>query len=153
MGSNNSLLDRASAVVFDRLEAVGGDPRKLPHPLRVVTIVYSAQGIIDNGGLQYFFEADFPGKPPYTVFVEAYEAIGLHDAAALLAQAVALFPFKTPHRWVRKRNAFLNSFRDEDGRDDASPFTVLGDRLCGDPKVWKALATFVKKHRDAFGLA
>lgn len=152
MGSNNSLLDRASAVVFDRLEAVGGDPRKLPHPLRVVAIVYSAQGIIGNGGLQYFFEADFPGKPPYAVFVEAYEAIGLHDAAAFLEQAVALFPFAAPHRSVRKRNAFLNSFRDEDGRDDDSPFTVLGDKLCGDPKVWKALAAFVKKHRAAFGL-
>ena len=74
------------------------------------------------------------------------------DAAALLEQAVALFPFETPHRWVRKRNAFLNSFRDEEGRDDASPFTVLGDKLCGDPGVWNALAAFVAEHRAAFGL-
>ncbi len=43
--------------------------KRLKHPCRMVVIVYSAWGLIENGGLQYFFESNFPEEPPYEVFI------------------------------------------------------------------------------------
>src|SRR6478735_2557646 len=74
------------------------DIAKLPVRVRTVALVHAAQGVIDNGGLQYFFESDFPSKPDYVLFIEAYRAIGAEDAANTLAKSVGLFPFESPHK-------------------------------------------------------
>jgi hypothetical protein len=129
------------------------DVSKLPFELKIVAIVHAAQGVIDNGGLQYFFEADFPGKPPYSLFVDAYREIGASDAALVLEQAVSLFPFREPHQHVRDRNWFMDSFKNQDGDEVNSPFTPLTDMLCGNRVVWVCLEAFVEKHAAAFGLA
>src|SRR5688572_956304 len=118
------------------------DLSNLPLALRVVAIVHAAQGIIDNGGLQYFFEVDFPGKPPYSLFVDAYREIGASDEASVLEQAVSLFPFRDPHQHVRDRNWFMDSFKNQSGDEVNSPFTPLDDVLCGNRAVWVCLETF-----------
>ena len=106
-----------------------GDPDNLPSPVRTVVLVHAAQGLIDNGGLQYFFESDFPGQPPYSVFVEAYRAIGANGEADALADAVNLFPFADPHRSRERRENFLETFLDGGAHRPDSPFEPFTDRL------------------------
>ena len=79
-------LEKAVAFAAAAAAEAGG-VAGLAAPVRTVVLVHGAQGVIDNGGLRYFFEADFPGKPDYGLFVEAYGAIGAEDAARVLAEA------------------------------------------------------------------
>jgi hypothetical protein len=145
-------LDAALDAAFAHLERAGGDPRALEEPFRTAVIVCAAQGVIDNGGLHYFFAADFPHHPPYATFVAAYRAIGADAAAAALERAAALFPFASPERDIAARNAFMNTFCRDDGRTRPdSPFVQL-DVLCGDNQVWQRLSSFVESHALAFGL-
>jgi hypothetical protein len=76
-----SFLDRAAEYTFAELKRLGRDPAKLPAPLQTVALIYPAQGIIDNGGFEYFFEADFDFNPPYSLISAAYRRIGAVDAA------------------------------------------------------------------------
>jgi hypothetical protein len=138
----DSLLDRAFRVAQVAYKGAGA-LEKLPTPLRTVLMIFAAQGIIDNGGLQYFFENDFPGQPPYSTFVDAYREIGAKDEAALAA-GVDLFPFPDPHQHLKLRREFQERFPDE------GPFAPYSDFLCGDKKVWEMLLEYVLKHADAF---
>jgi hypothetical protein len=134
-------LQRAMAAA-----AKAKDVAKLPAPVRHIALVHAAQGVIDNGGLQYFFEADFPNKPDYALFIEAYRAIGATEAAQALEEAVALFPFDSPHKFVKERNAFLDRFRNDDDQARESPFEPLTDRLCGNKTVWQKLEAYAALH-------
>lgn len=88
-------VDAALDAAQSRLKAAG----KLSlcgRPIQVVLIVSTAQGIIDNGGLQYFYESDFADQPAYEEFVQAYRAIGAAEAADLLQRSIELIPFPSP---------------------------------------------------------
>ena len=127
------------------------DVALLPAPVRTVALVHAAQGVIDNGGFQYFFESDFPGRPPYSLFVDAYRTIGADEEAATLEKAIALFPFAQPHRYVRKRNKFMDRFKDEEGDTVDSPFDPLTNKLCGNKTVWRQLRRYVAKNLKSLG--
>jgi hypothetical protein len=116
-------------------------------------MVHAAQGVIDNGGLQDFFGSDFPGRPSYERFVEAYRAIGADEAASDLEQALALFPFPDSHLHVGRRQAWLDALR-SCGGDAASSnaFDALSDRLCGNEDVWRKLESYIERHPASFGL-
>lgn len=90
-------LDEFAEIAFSRLEEVDGDPSRLPKPLATLVIVVSAQGVIDNGGLEYFYSADFPGAPPYSLFAEAYAEIGAPRAARAITESAASFGIAHPH--------------------------------------------------------
>ena len=70
-----------------------GDMEALPVPLRTLLMVEAAQGMIDSGGLEYFYEADFPNNPAYDVFVQAYRRIGAESAAECIEASALMFPF------------------------------------------------------------
>lgn len=106
--------------------------------------------MIDNGGLRYFFEEDFPGTPPYDTFVKAYREIGAEIAAQALTDAVGLFPFKNPNKAKNKRNEFLDSFNDEDDEPVNSPFEPLTKILCGSLEVWARLESYIIVHSKLF---
>lgn len=106
---------------------------------RVFVYVYAAQGVIDNGGFQYFFESDWPGKPSYDVFVSAYRGVGLADQAEVLGRAASIFPFPQPHLSMEKRNEYL----------DAHGVPKNLDTLCGDRQVWIALVKYAQLHEEA----
>jgi hypothetical protein len=139
--------ERAAEVAFGRLRRAGGNPRRLAEPARTLVLVYGAQGVIDNGGFRYFFENDWPGRPPYSWFSRAYRRIGANRAAALLDEAVTLFPFARPHLARRKRNVFIDTLAED------SRLFALGDRLCGDTSVWRKLEKFVVANRGQFAAA
>lgn len=149
MAKRVSQLDRALKYALAEVERVG-DPDKLPLPVRTAVLVHAAQGIIDNGGLQYFFESDFPGRPPYSVFVDAYCAIGADAEAEALADAVKLFPFTDPHKFQRRRDKFLEAFRDGGGHRPNSPFEPYTDKLCGNKAIWHLLEQYVRRHAESF---
>ena len=70
---SNLSSDSRAAIKFALSKAEGrSDINQLHDPIRPVVLVHAAQGMIDNGGLQYFFEADFPGNPPYSLFSISY---------------------------------------------------------------------------------
>jgi hypothetical protein len=141
----DSTLDRAANDAFRRLKRAGGDPRKLATPDATLVVIYGAQGVIDNGGFKYFFENDWPGRPPYSLFSDAYRRIGSERPADLLDRAVDLFPFPRPHLARRKRNQFMDALRED------HELFVLGDRVCGDRTVWQNLDSYVAKNLEAFG--
>ena len=93
---------------FARLEASGGELARVPEELaRTLVVVVSAQGVIENGGLAYFFGLDWPGTPPYALFVSAYLAIGAVREAALLEEALAVLALAQPERDLAARRAAL----------------------------------------------
>ena len=148
----DSEFDRAVAFALAEVERIG-DLEKLPPEIRTVVLVHAAQGVIDNGGLQYFFEADFPGRPPYSVFVAAYHAIGAGREAAALAEAANLFPFKDPHQFQRRREKYLDRFHGEFGHRADSPFEPYTKKLCGNKAVWRGLKQYVHRHAKSFPMA
>ncbi|HQY87109.1 MAG TPA: DUF4375 domain-containing protein [Tepidisphaeraceae bacterium] len=127
-----------------------GDLNQLPEPLRVVFLIQGAQGMIDNGGLQYFFEAEFIGLPPYSAFVEAYQSIGAIEEARAIAKAVRLFPFADPHRFLTRRLEFLEQFLDGGAHRPDSPFEPFTEKLCGNQKIWRLLDEFIEQHAQSF---
>ena len=133
-------LKAPSDLAFARLDAANGDLSVLPEPLQTLVLIYSAQGVIDNGGFQYFFESDWPGSPKYSVFSNAYRAIGANQVAVALDQATALFPFDEPHLNSGLRNDFLDSLP-----EDHALFQ-LGDSACGDESVWLQLSEYVRQN-------
>lgn len=82
---------------------------RLDHPCRMVVIVYSAWGLIENGGFQYFFESNFPGDPSYETFTQAFNSVGLTDIALRFSKLVSSFPFDEPHKFPDKRQEFIDS--------------------------------------------
>jgi uncharacterized protein DUF4375 len=142
--AEKSFLDRAAEYTYEELERAGGDPSRLDLPQQTVAILYSVQAIIDNGGFQYLFENDFPHKPPYSKFAEAYRRIGSDRAADRLEKAVAMFPFGNPHLHQDLRLTFMETLEEE------SEFFELGNAVCGDEKVWTDLEAYAKTNAASF---
>ncbi len=137
-------LDAAEEQGKIELEKVGGDPSRLPFALQPVAYLLTAQAIIDNGGFQYFFESEWPFKPPYSKFVESYRAIGADGPADKLERAVAIFPFPNPERDSDARIKFMSTL------DEKHEFHTLGNEVCGDEQVWELLDAYILAHPEAF---
>lgn len=141
MAEGNSL-DKAAEAVYARLEEVGGDPLKLPPIVQPIAILYTVQAIVDNGGFRYLFENDY--EQPYSVFADAYRAIGAHDAARQLELAVARFPFENPHTDREARLEFMDTL------DESDEMFELGDKVCGDERIWQLMEEYVVRNSEAF---
>lgn len=141
-----SLSALASALSTAEVKRLGGGVFALSEAFQTVVVVETAQGMIDNGGLEYFFEADFPGKPPYSFVVEVFRRIGAQSVADCIEQAARMFPFPEPHLHEDKRQRWLYTAKD----DETGKFVRLSRRACGDESVFRKLATYVEEHRDAF---
>lgn len=139
-------LGKPYDYAVSRLAAAGGDMEALPLPLRTLLMVEAAQGMIDSGGLDYFYEADFPNNPPYEAFALAYRQIGAESAAACIEASALLFPFAEPHFFEELRQVWLEKLRADPGQELAR----LSDRISGDASVWRKLAHYVQGHIDAF---
>jgi tetratricopeptide (TPR) repeat protein len=143
-------LDAAIHYAVDQANHLS-DPLQLPEPLRTVFLVQGAQGIIDNGGLQYFFGRDWEGQPPYSIFVDAYRTIGAKAEADALAAAIASFPFSDPHKDQDRRREFMDQFllkADGTRHRPDSPFERYD--ICGSDTVWRLLADYVQAHAGLF---
>ena len=140
------VFSTASRFVHGRFEKWGRDKTRLPVEFPTFLIVESAQGIIDNGGLQYFFESDWDDKPPYQEFCDAYARIEAREAAKWLAEAVELFPFADPHLHQERRNEALERLWES----EAGKLADLDNKLCGCELVWRKLFEYVLRHGAMF---
>lgn len=144
-----SFLDQAIEHACELLPNAGGDARALPEPMRTVVLVQAAQAIIDNGGLEYFFESDFPLNPSYSTFVDAFRRIGADTVARCIEVSVAMFPFPHPHLHEAQRRGWLVSIQDNEKHE----FARFSHTACGDAAVWQKLSDFVISNHDAFDAA
>ena len=142
-----SLQERASEIATAEVKKVGGDVFRLPEAFQTVVVIETAQGIIDNGGLEYFFESDFPNNPPYSFFVDTFRRIGAEGVAHCIEGASRMFPFPDAHLHESKRQRWLDGVKE----DETHEFVRLSRRACGDESVFRKLADYVEKHRHAFG--
>lgn len=135
----NDTLEKATEMALRELDRAEGNLDQLNGPVRNVALVCCAQGVIDNGGLRYFFENDWPGQPPYVVFADAYRAIGADDLAVAIETAALDFPFPAPERDASARNAFL-------AQAGEARFEALERQLESEP--WILLERYVIEHRE-----
>ncbi len=75
--------------------------------LLILSLV-TAHGILDNGGLVYFFESDFEGDVTHAQIASMYEEIGMGGLATLLRSGLAVFPGGLPHGDVEERRCYLS---------------------------------------------
>jgi len=150
MADRTTLLRNASDAADVELKRAGNDITKLSEPHLTVAIIHASKGIIDNGGLVYFFESDWPGTPPYSIFSDAYRRIGKTDAADDIDRAVDSFGFDHPERRRQLRQDFMDTQfggEDDDGEETEGLWEVQWtDRICGDDTVWDALAEWIQQH-------
>jgi hypothetical protein len=139
-------LEKAAKVAFAQFETAGEQIDRLPNVLQLFLRVYCAQGVIDNGGLQYFFESDWPNKPPYSEFSDAYRQIGAVDCAEALDRAVALFGFENPHLDMERRQHRLEMLCDE----DLDAFSDSDNVLFANKSVYQKLVIFATQNLAAF---
>lgn len=100
------------AVVEMAYRALGdpsGDPSALPEPHRSIVLVDTCLGLIENGGVEYLFQADLPHRPSYPQIAQAFRNCGAMHAASCLEQAASLLPGPDPHRHPTRRLGFLAS--------------------------------------------
>ena len=143
----DAIIDLGSDRAYVAIEEAAGDPRLLLEPHRTFYGVYHAQGIIDNGGLCYFFENDFTHHPPYSYFADAYRQIGCARAATAIETAAASFGVRHPERDVDKRRRYI------EGNYDEEQHTVPGwdESVCGDESIFPALARWYEAFADQPG--
>ncbi|MCH2174217.1 MAG: DUF4375 domain-containing protein [Lentisphaeria bacterium] len=139
--TDEDLLELVSNISYELLEEYNGHLVKLKEPYQTIAIIYNAQGIIDNGGLPYFFENDWPGQPNYDIFINAYEKIGQDDSANALREVVQTFGFDQPEKHHARRNAFIKEYYDE----QECEVTCWNDCICGNETVWAQLANWVRR--------
>jgi hypothetical protein len=132
-------FDQAFDSAVQQLHAVGGDIDLLDEHQKTLLLVHAAQGVIDNGGLQYFFESDYPACPEYREFVDAFRRIGARDEAQLLEEAVQLLGLGQPHLDAEARRKVLPLLL----QNQSSRFASIDAILCGNEHVWAALDQYL----------
>lgn len=140
------ILSDGFAKAQIELKKAGDDIFRLPDAIRIFLLVYSAQGVMDNGGYRYFFESNWPQNPPYSTFIEAYKAIGCISQAGELERIVSSFPFDNPHLKESDRNSYM----DENYDEDKFEIKGWGHKLCGDAEIWDQLKKYYVSNCDLF---
>ena len=142
---DESFLSELSTEAFERLESVDSDPLRLPEPWKTIVLVYSAQGVIDNGGFTYFFENDWPNKTPYEEFASAYDRIGKHGAATAIRDAVTVMGLVNAETQIDERREYI-----EKNGNEHDP-TVAGwddDAIVGDETIMTSLAQWIRTQKS-----
>lgn len=101
----------------------------VPEPARTLMAVYTAQGIIGNGGFAYFFESDFQGGESYEVIINSYKNIGLNAHAEAIKSVLGLFPNGTPHKDPKDREEFIYKYMSGDDEINYSDVVNKAERI------------------------
>lgn len=101
------LIDAVFCRLADREVRIGAE--NITDIERVVLLIWHAEGIISNGGFHYFFECALP----LLATAEAYERIGVKQAASVLRRLQDLFPGRYIPEDYDERMAIVRRFYDE----------------------------------------
>ena len=137
---DEAFLEKLANTAYAEMDNNGEHYPSLAEPYQTVAIIYSAQGIIDNGGFVYFFENDWPNNPPYSLFADAYERIGRTNSAAAIRNAARSFGVPNPERNLEMRRAYIN----ENYNEETHSVDGWNDCICGDEKIWSDLASWAR---------
>ncbi len=137
----DDLTDKVFSKIEEKFELQSLE--SLPAVARNIVVIVSAQGVIDNGGHEYFFGSDWPDTPPYSIFISAYRAIGCNSQADDFERVATSFPFDNPHLYEDLRKKYIEENYDEEN------FEVKGwrEKLCGDKDVWQKLEAYIIIHK------
>jgi hypothetical protein len=148
--SDFDVIVWASKDVFRNQDSPDWSPYLLPEPLLTVWAVEQAQGVIDNGGLGYFYENDWPQNPPYSVFWDAFRRIGASEAAQCIETTAKLFPSECPELDFQMRRDYLNFSSDKAG-SQPDEIDRLGWRIIDlGGSTFQLLARYIREHPDHF---
>lgn len=139
--NDEKLLSVLSTEAFERLEKYGNDPLRLQEPWKTISLIYSAQGVIGNGGFVYFFENDWPNHTPYDEFAAAYDRIGVTKAGEAIRSAVFAMGIVDPESKIDERRAYIEQ-NTIDGSGAIARWNE--DALLDDEAVMASLAAWVR---------
>ena len=83
-------------VTVDRIVKNGFDPIHSPFAHKVAVMLTTAQGIIDNGGFEYFFGVPFNMESNIEDFVTVYETVGAIESAKAFREALSRSQIPNP---------------------------------------------------------
>ena len=110
---------------------------------RVVLLVWHAAGIVGNGGFHYFFECSLP----LLATAEAYDRIGVEQAASVLRRLQEFFPGRQIPDDYDERMAIVSRFYDA----QADFLTDLERQFYSTGALMEQqLAGWIRVHHDVF---
>ncbi len=105
-------MESISDKVFSQFGALANEKgiSEIPEPERTLIAIYTAQGIIRNGGFAYFFELDFKGNNAYETIINSYKNLGLFEHAQSIERVLALFSGNKPQENFKEREEFIYKY-------------------------------------------
>lgn len=135
------LVDDVVDIILSRVDF---SINKLSEEERNIVAVATAQGVIDNGGMSFFFEKDFDDFFPHAMFLKCYDAIGAGDCARAIEDVCNLFPNKMPQADMDERFKFLDKL--VHGHDaDSDQFFKAERVILGNRRVFELLADYIRR--------
>jgi hypothetical protein len=136
--ANFELIDEVFCAIAKKQAKLGEEA--LSEPEKVVGTVWQVSGIVENGGLFYFFEHTYDVEE----VAQRYEVIGIPMAASILRKAIAKFPnsrtppnFKACMKFLDEHEEFFESLSTE--------FWETQEK-----DLEKKLAKYIRQHPEAF---
>jgi Domain of unknown function (DUF4375) len=127
------LIDSIFCRLTERKRVFG--PRSLTVVENIVLSVWHASGIIENGGLQYFYEQDLDPE----AVADAYQEIGCSECAEVLRLSWSLFPDRVATAGRDARVRFVE--------DNRGLFDHLDHRFWKfDKRMQQRLAGYIRTH-------
>ncbi len=71
-----------------RITAGGYNSHESSWEHKVCIMLHALQGIVDNGGFEYFFELSFKDNPVMDDFAAVFQAVGAHSSASAVREAL-----------------------------------------------------------------
>lgn len=100
-----------------------------PEHKRVVPIVVTVKGLLDNGGIESLLSSQLPGDPNLDLAIEAFKEIGCDEVVKIIQSVQALFPNKQLQENDDERLAYYE-LKPEELRDRLdSEFWAVSDNI------------------------
>ncbi len=104
--------------LFDYIMDSGFDSSKNEEVEVVLIVALSACGVLENGGLVYFFENDFPEGFTHSKVADVFEKVGLHLVSEIITKAISFLPENTFTQPEAKRASIIERFIAEENNPE-----------------------------------
>jgi hypothetical protein len=112
MRDSNFINDTFDRIARHLPDKTCGQEKCLLEPAQVILLAYTAKGIIDNGGFQFFYE----GASHAIDVAWAFDELGFTQAADACRQSTAVFTHGIPPADHEERNALMDKLGDQTAR-------------------------------------
>lgn len=109
---------------------------------RIIMLIWTVTGIIENGGFQYLFESEIPGDNNYLLTIDAFKEIGCLGCVEIIKEALSIFPHcKIP----TDSDVRLRIYNSEPQEHRDSMDTRFWNEI---PNITKSLAEYIKEKQE-----